>query len=83
MVSLVINLVYVGLLKTIDDASDQQVQRQVQKKRAFSWSKLMYLPHSYWLIASMEFLLGGAWGCFLHIDRYLNPNLLHNINMTI
>lgn len=28
----------------------------------------MYLPHSYWLIATMEFLLGGAWGCFLHIN---------------
>ncbi|KAG1439773.1 hypothetical protein G6F56_012177 [Rhizopus delemar] len=31
----------------------------------------MYLPHSFWLIASMEFLLGGGWGCFLHINSEL------------
>lgn len=67
-----INLVYIVLLKNVSTLSDQkkcQVQRNViKRKKSFSWSKLMYLPHSYWLIASMEFLLGGAWGCFLHIN---------------
>lgn len=51
------------------DQKNCQVQRNViKRKKSFSWSKLMYLPHSYWLIAAMEFLLGGAWGCFLHIN---------------
>lgn len=60
------------MLKNISTLSDQkqcQVQANViKRKKSFSWSKLMYLPHSYWLIATMEFLLGGAWGCFLHIN---------------
>ncbi|KAI7897024.1 major facilitator superfamily domain-containing protein [Mucor mucedo] len=70
--SLLINLVYIVLLKNISTLTDQkncQVQRNViKRKKSFSWSKLMFLPHSYWLIAAMEFLLGGAWGCFLHIN---------------
>ncbi|KAG2230135.1 hypothetical protein INT48_001477 [Thamnidium elegans] len=70
--SLLINLIYIILLKNISTLSDQkqcQVQANViKRKKSFSWSKLMYLPHSYWLIATMEFLLGGAWGCFLHIN---------------
>lgn len=71
--SLLVNLVYIVLLKNVSTLADQkkcQVQRNViKRKKSFSWSKLMFLPHSYWLIASMEFLLGGAWGCFLHINR--------------
>ncbi|KAL7319191.1 hypothetical protein PS15m_002358 [Mucor circinelloides] len=70
--SLLVNLVYIVLLKNVSTLADQkkcQVQRNViKRKKSFSWSKLMFLPHSYWLIASMEFLLGGAWGCFLHIN---------------
>ncbi|KAI8987544.1 major facilitator superfamily domain-containing protein, partial [Mycotypha africana] len=72
--SLVVNLIYIILLKTVRSLNikkDCQVQRNViKKKKSFSWTKLMYLPHSYWLIAAMEFLLGGAWGCFLHINRF-------------
>ncbi|CEP14934.1 hypothetical protein [Parasitella parasitica] len=56
-------------VSTLADQKNCQVQRNViKRKKSFSWSKLMFLPHSYWLIASMEFLLGGAWGCFLHIN---------------
>ncbi|RCH95918.1 hypothetical protein CU098_010196, partial [Rhizopus stolonifer] len=69
--SLLVNLIYIVLLKAVSDFDQKhcQVQQQViERKKSFSWSKLMYLPHSYWLIASMEFLLGGAWGCFLHIN---------------
>ncbi|KAI8139481.1 major facilitator superfamily domain-containing protein [Fennellomyces sp. T-0311] len=67
--SLVINLVYIMLMRTIVSGTCQQQKNQaMRRKKAFSWGKLLYLPHSYWLIASMEFLLGGAWGCFLHIN---------------
>ncbi|KAI7900488.1 major facilitator superfamily domain-containing protein [Cokeromyces recurvatus] len=73
--SLFVNLIYIILLKNVTTKNQQkhcQVQHTiVKRKRSFSWSKLMYLPHSYWLIASMEFLLGGAWGCFLHINSEL------------
>jgi hypothetical protein len=41
----------------------------IKRKKSFSWKKLLFLPHSYWLIAAMEFFLGGGWGCFLHINR--------------
>lgn len=64
--SLLINLVYLGLMKHLGMRQQHNVARS---KRVFSWSKLLYLPHSYWLIAAMEFLLGGAWGCWLHINR--------------
>ncbi|KAJ8659646.1 hypothetical protein O0I10_004625 [Lichtheimia ornata] len=63
--SLLINLVYLGLMKHLGMRQQHNVARS---KRVFSWSKLLYLPHSYWLIAAMEFLLGGAWGCWLHIN---------------
>lgn len=64
--SLLMNLVYLGLMKHLG----MNQQHVFRSKRSFSWSKLLYLPHSYWLIAAMEFLLGGAWGCWLHINRY-------------
>ncbi|KAI8393844.1 major facilitator superfamily domain-containing protein [Radiomyces spectabilis] len=68
--SLVVNLVYIILLRRVSNPSvDCQKRVEViKRKKSFSWSKLLFLPHSYWLIASMEFLLGGAWGCFLHIN---------------
>ncbi|KAI9248842.1 major facilitator superfamily domain-containing protein [Phascolomyces articulosus] len=66
--SLVINLIYIMLMRTIITGTCQQGAQVVRRKKTFSWSKLLYLPHSYWLIAVMEFLLGGAWGCFLHIN---------------
>ncbi|KAI9487306.1 MAG: major facilitator superfamily domain-containing protein [Benjaminiella poitrasii] len=73
--SLFVNLIYIILLKNVTTAREQKhcrVQHNViKRKKSFSWSKLMYLPHSYWLIASMEFLLGGGWGCFLHINSEL------------
>lgn len=71
--SLLINLVYVVLLKSITtiDQKQCQVQKNVKQKKTFRWSQLVQLPHSYWLIALMEFLLGGAWSCFLHINSEL------------
>ncbi|KAG1646590.1 hypothetical protein G6F44_000674 [Rhizopus delemar] len=67
--SLFINLIYITLLKRILPTQDCRVQQDLlRSKKSFSWSKLMHLPHSFWLIASMEFLLGGGWGCFLHIN---------------
>ncbi|KAI8067052.1 major facilitator superfamily domain-containing protein [Gongronella butleri] len=72
--SLLINLCYIGLLRKVSFATTNDRCRQIQvikQKKAFQWSKLLYLPHAYWLIVSMEFLLGGAWGCFLHINSEL------------
>ncbi|ORZ11945.1 major facilitator superfamily domain-containing protein [Absidia repens] len=72
--SMVINLIYIFLLRKISvvDNVDQCKKIQVlRQKKTFHWSKLMYLPHAYWLIVSMEFLLGGGWGCFLHINSEL------------
>ncbi|RCH86311.1 Major facilitator super domain-containing protein 1 [Rhizopus azygosporus] len=67
--SFLINLIYIVLLKRVSsNQQDCQVQQSAHRRKSFSWSKLMYLPHSFWLIASMEFLLGGGWGCFLHIN---------------
>ncbi|KAI9479564.1 major facilitator superfamily domain-containing protein [Zychaea mexicana] len=66
--SLVINLVYIMLMRSIISGTCQQGAQALRRKKTFSWSKLLYLPHAYWLIAIMEFLLGGAWGCFLHIN---------------
>ncbi|SAM05584.1 hypothetical protein [Absidia glauca] len=72
--SLVINLVYIVLLRKVFPVSDVDQCRSIQtikRKKAFKWSKLLFLPHAYWLIVSMEFLLGGGWGCFLHINSEL------------
>ncbi|KAI8051741.1 major facilitator superfamily domain-containing protein [Thamnidium elegans] len=68
--SMIITFIYIGLLKTISKTTTQ-CRKQVEiikRKKSFSWAKLMYLPHSFWLIACMEFFLGGGWGCFLHIN---------------
>ncbi|RCH97907.1 Major facilitator super domain-containing protein 1 [Rhizopus stolonifer] len=68
--SMIVTFVYIGLLRAVSNPSIQ-CRKQIEvikRKKSFSWSKLMYLPHSFWLIASMEFLLGGGWGCFLHIN---------------
>ncbi|KAI8060433.1 major facilitator superfamily domain-containing protein [Gongronella butleri] len=74
--SFVVNLAYIGLLRQVVDVPGASVacRKQVEvikRKKSFRWSKLLFLPHSYWLIAAMEFLLGGAWGCFLHINSEL------------
>ncbi|ORZ11879.1 major facilitator superfamily domain-containing protein [Absidia repens] len=72
--SLVINLIYVVLLRRTSTVSNVDNCRSIQtlrNKKTFRWSKLLYLPHAYWLIVTMEFLLGGAWGCFLHINSEL------------
>lgn len=71
--SLVVNLIYLALLRAVyaPTTSCEQQQQVIRRKKSFKWSKLLYLPHSYWLIAAMEFLLGGGWGCFLHINRYV------------
>jgi hypothetical protein len=69
-----VTLIYIVLLKTVTEKTTQ-CRKQIEvlkRKKAFKWSKLMYLPHSFWLIAAMEFLLGGGWGCFLHINRYID-----------
>ncbi|KAI8987667.1 major facilitator superfamily domain-containing protein [Mycotypha africana] len=68
--SMIVTFVYIGLLKTVFKAAAncRKPFEVMKRKKSFSWAKLMYLPHSYWLIASMEFLLGGGWGCFLHIN---------------
>ncbi|KAI8099392.1 major facilitator superfamily domain-containing protein [Halteromyces radiatus] len=69
--SFVINLVYIILLRSVSDPSAVACRKQVEvikRKKSFSWKKLLFLPHSYWLIAAMEFFLGGGWGCFLHLN---------------
>ncbi|KAI9497255.1 major facilitator superfamily domain-containing protein [Zychaea mexicana] len=70
MVSFLFNLVYIGLLRTVNLPTNgcQRRVKAIERKKSFRWHKLMYLPHSFWLIAAMEFLLGGSWGCFLHIN---------------
>ncbi|CAO3615537.1 unnamed protein product [Cunninghamella blakesleeana] len=71
--SLIVNLIYIALLKKVSINDNERCHRlqKIKQKRAFKWSKLLYLPHAYWLIVSMEFLLGGGWGCFLHINSEL------------
>ncbi|KAI7901901.1 major facilitator superfamily domain-containing protein [Cokeromyces recurvatus] len=68
--SMIITFVYIGLLKTVTKSTItcRKQMEVIKRKKSFSWSKLMFLPHSYWLIATMEFLLGGGWSCFLHIN---------------
>lgn len=68
--SMIVTFVYIYLLRTVSNASIQCRKQMeiIKRKKSFSWHKLMYLPHSFWLIAAMEFLLGGGWGCFLHIN---------------
>lgn len=78
---MIITFIYIGLLKTVSDTA-VQCRKQVEvikRKKSFSWSKLMYLPHSFWLIAAMEFFLGGGWGCFLHINRYDDTFIINTI----
>ncbi|KAF7732113.1 hypothetical protein EC973_006368 [Apophysomyces ossiformis] len=68
--SLFVNFVYIALLRSVSKpgvACKKQLE-VLKRKKSFKWGKLLYLPHSYWLIAIMEFLLGGGWGCFLHIN---------------
>ncbi|KAL0090708.1 major facilitator superfamily domain-containing protein [Phycomyces blakesleeanus] len=74
ILSFVVNLMYLALLRQVSDVSASHCRTQiavVKRQRSFKWSKLLYLPHSYWLVFAMEFLLGGAWGCFLHINSEL------------
>jgi len=72
--SMLVNMVYIALLrhlenlKVTDKACSKFHLDNIKQKKDFSWNKLLHLPHSYWLIALMEFLLGGGWGCFLHIN---------------
>ncbi|CAO3700263.1 unnamed protein product [Rhizopus microsporus] len=68
--SMIVTFVYICLLKTVSNTNVQcrKQMEVIKRKKSFSWHKLMYLPHSFWLIAVMEFLLGGGWGCFLHIN---------------
>ncbi|CDS07839.1 hypothetical protein LRAMOSA01788 [Lichtheimia ramosa] len=68
--SLVINLLYLTLFRNVSGVRNQTTNNNsaLRRKKTFSWTKLLYLPHCYWLIAVMEFLLGGGWGCFLHIN---------------
>ncbi|ORX44245.1 MFS general substrate transporter [Hesseltinella vesiculosa] len=71
--SFIVNLAYIGLLQKIGSSSvscRKQIE-VIKRKKSFSWKKLLFLPHSYWLIAAMELLLGGAWGSFLHINSEL------------
>ncbi|KAI9244941.1 major facilitator superfamily domain-containing protein [Sporodiniella umbellata] len=68
--SMVVTFVYIFLLREVSNVSIQCRKQLeiIQRKKSFRWAKLLYLPHSFWLIAAMEFLLGGGWGCFLHIN---------------
>ncbi|KAI8334070.1 major facilitator superfamily domain-containing protein [Choanephora cucurbitarum] len=68
--SMLVTFIYIGLLRTVSNPSIQcrKQLEVIKRKKTFSWSKLMYLPHSFWLVACMELLLGGGWGCFLHIN---------------
>ncbi|KAI9315686.1 major facilitator superfamily domain-containing protein [Dichotomocladium elegans] len=70
MISFVFNLIYIALLRAVAPPSPgcQDQLKTIRRKKTFRWSKLLYLPHSYWLVVAMEFLLGGLWGCFLHIN---------------
>ncbi|CDH55228.1 major facilitator superfamily transporter [Lichtheimia corymbifera JMRC:FSU:9682] len=70
IISFVFNLVYVALLRKVSPRGTgcHKQLESIRRKKSFSWSKLLYLPHSYWLVVAMEFLLGGSWGCFLHIN---------------
>ncbi|KAG1325743.1 hypothetical protein G6F62_008382 [Rhizopus arrhizus] len=68
--SMIVTFAYIYLLRTVSNTAircRKQIE-VIKRKKSFSWHKLMYLPHSFWLIASMEFMLGGGWGCFLHIN---------------
>ncbi|KAI8082845.1 major facilitator superfamily domain-containing protein [Halteromyces radiatus] len=72
--SLVINLIYIALLHKVSPVSNVDQCRNIQtikQKKAFHWSKLLYLPHGYWIVVLIEFLLGGSWGTFLHINSEL------------
>ncbi|ORZ25300.1 major facilitator superfamily domain-containing protein [Absidia repens] len=69
--SFCVNLVYIALLRSVSNPSSVACRKQtevIKRKKSFSWKKLLFLPHSFWLIAAMEFFLGGGWGCFLHIN---------------
>ncbi|KAI9028279.1 major facilitator superfamily domain-containing protein [Phycomyces nitens] len=70
VLSMLVNLGYIVLLRSISDpaATCKKQIEVIKRKKSFRWSKLLYLPHSFWLVAAMEFLLGGTWGCFLHIN---------------
>lgn len=78
---MIITFIYIALLNAVAK-SKVRCRKQIEvikRKKSFRWSKLMYLPHSFWLIASMEFLLGGGWGCFLHINRLLFKLICHSL----
>ncbi|KAG2187362.1 hypothetical protein INT44_005048 [Umbelopsis vinacea] len=72
--SMLVNMIYIMLLRHLEkkNVTDKACAKfhidNIKQKKDFSWNKLLHLPHSYWLIAVMEFLLGGGWGCFLHIN---------------
>ncbi|KAI8144199.1 major facilitator superfamily domain-containing protein [Fennellomyces sp. T-0311] len=70
IISFLFNLVYIALIRRVDLASStcKRQVKAIERKKSFSWHKLMFLPHSFWLVWAMEFLLGGSWGCFLHIN---------------
>ncbi|CAI2167413.1 17625_t:CDS:2 [Funneliformis geosporum] len=69
--SLIINLAYVLLMKFLHERVKTQELLKIKQKKQFNPKKLLIFPAIYWIIVSLEFVLGSVWTSFLTINTEL------------
>ncbi|RIB29423.1 major facilitator superfamily domain-containing protein [Gigaspora rosea] len=77
VVSLVINVVYIYVMKLINENLSEQEIKKLKQKKSFNPRILLYLPTIYWIFVLLEFEFGSSWTSFLHINSYAFFNFRH------
>ncbi|KAJ1970942.1 hypothetical protein H4R34_005900, partial [Dimargaris verticillata] len=69
--SWLINLVYVSLMRRLDQQMSRAELSKLRQKNTFRLRHVLILPTVYWLIVTQSFVLGSGWTTFLHISSEL------------
>ncbi|CAG8456318.1 14922_t:CDS:2 [Funneliformis mosseae] len=69
--SMLTNLAYVLLMKILNEKIKTQELLKLKQKKRFDPKKLLIFPAIYWIIVSLEFVLGSVWTSFLTINTEL------------
>ncbi|KAF0408075.1 MFS general substrate transporter [Gigaspora margarita] len=80
MVSLVINIVYIYVMKIINENLSEQEIKKLKQKKTFNPRILLCLPTIYWIFVLLEFEFGSSWTSFLHINTELIKTRWHLSN---
>ncbi|CAG8462744.1 7327_t:CDS:2 [Acaulospora morrowiae] len=71
LISFTINIIYVFIMRTINEKLCEQEIMKLKQKRSFNSRNLLFLPAIYWILTLLEFVLGCSWTSFLHIHTEL------------